>query len=413
MLAVFVGVASAAGQGTRKTEAELVVAVSSAGSGLHEDAQRLGPMHSGSLGEGGRAQFGFVAPAGRCVVAIAEGEPRLEELRVTVGRNGRELARAKGEGEVQARWCAGEQQSRVRMTLKAARGRGRYAAAAFALPKGVTKPQSQGRAPSDGASPAERLQRRVERAGQGFEALTPVQRQSLEPGERVVRELAVRPGRCYRVLAEADSGIDDVDLAWIGPGGRPLQEDQSDEARASLGVLRPLCPTDSGSYRLALRAEKGSGQVAWRVLGSDESKKQQASDNGGDSGKARSKEHRVGGSGSGFVASRIRGRHREVGKGAKPVTGLFEGDLQTNEKKRFSVELQGGHCYVAIAAGVPSVRELDLRLLDPFGNEAGTDASKDAFPAARVCPHVAGRYEVELRMFNGYGRVGVQVFRAR
>ncbi|MEM9190562.1 MAG: hypothetical protein AAGF12_15360 [Myxococcota bacterium] len=129
-----------------------------------------------------------------------------------------------------------------------------------------------------------------------------------------------------------------------------------------------------------------------------------------ESGGERSDELRVGGDGTGFVATTIRDRHREVGQGRPAVSDVDDQTLETNDRHRLEVQVEGGHCYVAIAVGVPSVRTLDLRILDPFGNERATDETEDAFPAAAFCPSVAGSWIVELHMFNGYGRVGAQVF---
>jgi hypothetical protein len=119
----------------------------------------------------------------------------------------------------------------------------------------------------------------------------------------------------------------------------------------------------------------------------------------------------VGGSGNDFVANRIRDRHRAVGEGRQPVTPVQAGTLQTSETARLEIPVQGGHCYVAVAAGVPSVRILDLRALDAYGNEVDADDSEDAFPSVRFCAQVGGTtWAVEVRMYDGYGRYGLQIF---
>jgi len=59
---------------------------------------------------------------------------------------------------------------------------------------------------------------------------------------------------------------------------------------------------------------------------------------------------------------------------------------------------------------VPSMRELNIQVLDSFGNEMATDATADAFPTARACPQVAGRWRATVRAFAGYGQFGAQVF---
>jgi hypothetical protein len=119
----------------------------------------------------------------------------------------------------------------------------------------------------------------------------------------------------------------------------------------------------------------------------------------------------VGGAGNDFIATRIRDRHREVGEALQPVTPVQSGSLQTSETARLEIPVEGGHCYVAIAAGVPSVRILDLRALDAYGNEVDADETEDAFPSVRFCAAVGGTtWAVEVRMYDGYGRYGLQIF---
>jgi hypothetical protein len=120
---------------------------------------------------------------------------------------------------------------------------------------------------------------------------------------------------------------------------------------------------------------------------------------------------RVGGTGTDFIANRIRELHRVGGEGRPPVTGVVRGSLETAGTRHIEVPVRGQHCYVAVAAGVPSVRILDLRVLDPYGNERDTDETEDALPTVRFCPSVGGAsWKIEVRMYEGYGNYGVQVF---
>ena len=123
--------------------------------------------------------------------------------------------------------------------------------------------------------------------------------------------------------------------------------------------------------------------------------------------------HRVGGDGHGYLAKRLRARHGQVGEGKRPVTGVIAGTLRTGERKRIPLTVEGGKCYVVLAVGVPSVRELDLRLVDAFGKERDKDRTRDAFPAVRACPAVGGTWHLDVHMFHGYGRYAVQAFAGR
>ncbi len=120
---------------------------------------------------------------------------------------------------------------------------------------------------------------------------------------------------------------------------------------------------------------------------------------------------RVGGSGNGFVAQRIRARHQAVGEGGQPHTDLITGTLRTGQTRIVPFEVEGGQCYIVLGAGLPSVRELDIRVFDSYSNERSRDHESDAFPFAKICPSVAGRWSVEVNMFNGYGQYGLQIFK--
>ena len=120
--------------------------------------------------------------------------------------------------------------------------------------------------------------------------------------------------------------------------------------------------------------------------------------------------HRVGGGDDDFIARRIRSVHGRLGNGATPVTNVHRGELGTGEQSEVPLAVVGGLCYLVVAAGVPSVRELDLYLLDSFGTERARDDSQDAQPDLRFCPATSGRMTMRVRMFHGYGRYGLQAF---
>jgi hypothetical protein len=263
-------------------------------------------------------------------------------------------------------------------------------------------------------------------------------------------------GRCYRVLTAADAGVVDVDLALVPPPPPPLPPLQSQHAggggsaglppvpsgrpgpEAPLatdgtrapdptpGVLVPLCTSRSGDHRLQIALVEGAGVVAWQVVAAPGGRPT-AVDAPGDAGGAGGTGGTagVGGAGSGggdlprfavggmrndFVASRIRARHGAVGEGRLPVTDLVSGTMRTSEESAIELPVEGGHCYVVLGAGVPSVAELDLRVVDAFGTELAVDAERDAFPRARFCTLAPTRVCVTVRMFRGYGPFGLQVF---
>lgn len=119
---------------------------------------------------------------------------------------------------------------------------------------------------------------------------------------------------------------------------------------------------------------------------------------------------RVGGTGYDYVSEQLRARHPAEGEGRAPVTDVLRARLDTSASADFAVSLEGGSCYVVLGVGVPSVRDLELSLIDEFGTTRAEDDVRDAFPSLRLCPRVDADWTVRLRVFEGYGSVGAQVF---
>jgi len=119
---------------------------------------------------------------------------------------------------------------------------------------------------------------------------------------------------------------------------------------------------------------------------------------------------RVGGDGVDFISSKLRELHRELPADPEPATPVLRTQLGTSEDVSFPVPLEGSRCYRVLGVGVPSVRNLELSLVDDFGHTQARDDVDDAFPALRACPPVDARWTVVLRVFEGYGPVGAQVF---
>lgn len=384
-------------------QAQLVIDVSAIGEEASVGGRRFGEVRAGRLRQGQSKRFSVTLSPGQCVLVVARAAAPIENVDVAIARGRTELARdTSTDTSADARYCAGERRERVRWSVTAFRGTGTFAAGAFEVP--ATAPGGGEAATAEsGGSLLERLAARATELASGMQPVTTAARLSIREGARIEADVPITAGRCYRVVT-ASEGIADLDLALVAPGGGGLvQEDGTDDGNPTLGVLRPLCPAQPGNYRVVARAERGGGAFAWQVLGAAP-----AGPRGGQ--QARTARFRIGGAGSDFVAQRIRAKHGEVGGGRQPITDLITGTLATSERRAVSIDVQGGRCYVAIAAGVPSVRELDVRIVDPFGHEHARDETRDALPSARACPSVAGTWSVEVRMHNGYGRYGLQVF---
>ena len=73
-------------------------------------------------------------------------------------------------------------------------------------------------------------------------------------------------------------------------------------------------------------------------------------------------------------------------------------------------------CLRAIAAASPSVKELELSILDSQGRSAGEDELRGSFslvdPHGPICLKLAGSYRAVVRPTSGAGRVAVQLWQS-
>jgi len=384
----------------QEADGRLLVALASDARTLGPEARSVGEALHGSLEAGRSRRFPVRLEANRCVAALARAEGSAEGLNVDLllSRGRTELARDTGHGAVaRLLYCAGPRAERLQLLVTSTRGSLRFVAGLYAVPAGTEIVEDPG-----AGSALDRLGALVEEHAEGMLPVTPPARLMLASGERVQREIPLAPGRCYRILAAADASVVDLDLALIGPQGTLLQEDHGELALATLGVLRPLCPARAGAHRLILRAERGQGAAAFRVLGSAVLAASEAS--------AERRVHRIGGDAEGYLNRQIRARHAAVGEGRLGISPLHQGELRTSQEARFEVEVHSGECYVATAVGMPSARDLDLTLLDAFGHERERERGESAAPALRFCPAVSGHWTLIVRMQAGYGRFAAQVF---
>lgn len=397
---LFAAAQTPGGESEGMVEARLGLEVSSAGEA--GGGERLGPIQLGRLRNGQTRSFTVTLPSGKCFVAAGHGGPGLTNLDVAVHVGRSVLARdaQTGPGAV-ARWCSAGRTARARFTVTAFRGSGQFAAALYAMDPAEAEAHAAALA---GESALDRLAGLVERYGEGMRPVTAAARESLAEGDQLERIVPLRRGRCYRVLAAAEHGVENLDLALIGPRGATLQRDASTDGTPTLGVLGPLCPASIGDHRLVLRVEAGEGAFAWQVFGNS------SASGGGANGAAPAVTYRVGGEATNYPSRQIRSAHGEHAGGFAPLTDFIEGTLTSGNTAEHRFRVTGGQCYVVVAAAVPSARDLDLEVRDPFGNERGADRGPGAAPHVRVCPRVAGSYVARVRMSQGYGAYGVQIF---
>lgn len=385
-------------------DAQLFIDVATTADAAGADTREALAQSSGELRAAQQRAVPVTLAAGRCLLAAARAGGALENVDVEVARGRTVLARDTETGrDAAARYCASARPERLQVRVRAFRGAGPFALGVYVLPEGATEAVAVAAPTSAGL--LDRLATRVRASGAGMAPVTAEAREVLVAGQRVERDVTIVPGRCYRVLVAAEDGVTDVDLALRAPdarGDESLQTDGTREATASLGLLRPLCPPTPGTYRLAITLVTGTGAIAWQMLGSSATAPATVA--------VERVTFPIGGTGTTFVAQRVRARHTVAGEGRAPVSDLLVGQLRTSETAEHEVPVEAGKCYVALGAGAPSVTELDLVVRDSLGNELARDAERDAFPRARFCPLTSARVRISARMYRGYGPYGVQIF---
>ena len=70
----------------------------------------------------------------------------------------------------------------------------------------------------------------------------------------------MRAGRCYTFVAAASTGIVDLDVIVFDAEGGEVARDTTAASR----VATRLCPPQTGTYHVAVRAAQGNGVFAMR-----------------------------------------------------------------------------------------------------------------------------------------------------
>jgi hypothetical protein len=72
----------------------------------------------------------------------------------------------------------------------------------------------------------------------------------------------LHPGWCYKVVGLGGEGVQDLDVRVYDPNSVLLQRDTTQDPEPHLGQMRPICPAESGTYRLEVRVSEGEGAFA-------------------------------------------------------------------------------------------------------------------------------------------------------
>ncbi|MDD5307504.1 MAG: hypothetical protein PHU25_09315 [Deltaproteobacteria bacterium] len=376
----------AIGQGAlaERTQDALKADLDKASADLGKGYTRLGEARAGGLGEGQTATFSYLLKAGVCYRFMAVGGDDVKDLDLRLYGDGALLASDAGAvSRPFAEHCA-KADIKAEVRLEMYKGKGSFAFGVFVKGAGAA------------TGGQEALLKDLTAAGKSFGA-------GMEPSgaphvgqlghrETETVEMELDGARCYKFVAVGAPGVTDLNM-WILVDGAEVGSDR-------ISGMRPVvewCAPGRTRASVKLSMYGGSGAYALGVFGAPTP-----------GVKATEK---VGGAESDFVANRIRQLHAQLGKGRAASSAVLRGNLATGDEQVFKVRMAGGHCYTIITAGAPSVRDLNLSLVDR-GREIQSDKTNTNFPSLDTspCPAFTGEYLVKVRMFSGSGQFGVQVF---
>jgi hypothetical protein len=202
---------------------------------------------------------------------------------------------------------------------------------------------------------------------------------------------------CYTFIAvlscEAGCGLELSPLE----AGKPLAATVKGAGEAVL----EFCPGKTVEATASLKlASTERGKEAWAFIPMRKK------------AKAKMKVYAAGEAKDDYLAKKIIEQAQGSCKGLSAVSPVLRATLKTNEAASLTVKLAGEVCYTIVAVGKPSVKDIKVTLINPIKQEIAADEGSGPTAVVKTgkCPQWDGDYTVKVKMFNGYGDVGVQVF---
>jgi hypothetical protein len=103
--------------------------------------------------------------------------------------------------------------------------------------------------------------------------------------------------------------------------------------------------------------------------------------------------------------------------GAKPLGGIFAANFGQGQTYEQSIQLQANKCYTVVAAGLPGVNEVNIKLMPPLvpttlaqDNSTGPQATLGANPNCWKNGPFPAPMRVVLEVASGQGVVAAQIY---
>jgi len=359
-------------------------------------ARGMDPIQSptfGSLAEGRSANLSFPVEAGRCYRAVGVTEAGITNLDLTLLVDGSQVAEDVEPDATPVVGTCATASGTARLDVWAVAGSGGWAVGIYSGAQPVAAaaaPENPLFALLDNAAAA--LSAGATRASAPFAGSLPVS------GTQQY-DVTLQGGKCYAFVGISDAGNLDLE---VSSGTRVLGRDT--DLDTTPGVV--FCAQSQVTVRIKLTLLSASANFAFGVYNAPAVQMPTSAPRPTATGIA------VGGPETDYVANQIRALHQRYAAALLPVSQVNRGTLQQAQVAEFTVSLPAGRCYTVIAAGVPSVRDMDVTLTSPYGQVLATDTTDDAFPVlvTNPCPQWSGNYRIKITMQYGYGAFGFQVF---
>lgn len=359
-----------------------------------------GPAVHGNLATNGLIAYAVDAAAGSCYTLAVIGEDGGQNIdMIVLDPYGRPAAHnVRPDNHPWASFCAGSA-GRFIARVQMAGGAGGYFYAVYAGPAGRQMELSSfyGEqaasqvevAQMDGATQQRLGALDQQLGGQGFTRVGRPAGIVLNGREPRDFQLSLQQGQCYVFASLGGQGAVDTDLVLHDHGGEQLAAD----ARRDRDAIVQYCAPTTGRYALSVRMYEGQGPLFTVGYVQNAGQVQQAEPVIASTSTA----HASLQENFALLDADMRAR------GYESYGNQTTGQLALAGTRNFEIQLEGGRCYAILAVGDASVRDLDLVLLGPGGQEVDRDIAQDPRPTVRVCPESTGNFYMQVRMTDGQG----------
>lgn len=200
-------------------------------------------------------------------------------------------------------------------------------------------------------------------------------------------------GRCYTLLGTGGDGVKDVDLYYYDAQNKKVASDLGFDALPAL----TYCPTWPGSHKVEIVLKDGGGEVAAQLflapLPSSMPVTLIPPTNSAPD------EH-----------TKLIEQAAQTMPGATRVGDFYRGAGKDNEHADFTVQLEGGRCYLFHGAAASSMQALSLYLWDPNNKRVADERGTSINPVIRYCAAMSGPFHVQGKVVKGAGDFRMAVY---